>query len=374
MAQFEKRGAKWRVRISYTDETGKRRIHSKSGFRTKPEAKEYAKQAEANLKNVLLQNQKIKLVDYLEEYINTQRVNKVSKSSVDADKYALKKIKNEFEHESLKSFTYSKFQNFINDLIENNWSKSTVDKCFSLLARALFVAYRDGLIERNPAEFVQKKYTKSNLPSEKKYIPEDKISPFLEAVRKRNTIQYYLIRLILETGMRIGEACALRFEDIDRANNTISITKSYDQKRDVLGETKTGEHRIIFISQQLSIELFKLLQIHNAYKIVNQKVYNNKYNFIFVNEIGTPIPRTTIYNTLQHVSKKVLGEDFIISAHELRHTHASLLFNSGVPLKAISMRLGHKDISTTEKIYTHVSNEYQKQALNDYEKYIKKVF
>lgn len=374
MAQFEKRGNKWRVRISYTDEFGKRKTHSKSGFGTKPEARAYAKHAEANLKNILSTDHNIKLIDYLEEYIVTRRVDKVSPSSVDTDRYALKKIKYEFENEYLKSFTYSKFQDFIDNLIEAKWSKSTVDKCYGLLARALTFAYRDGLIDRNPTDFVEKKYKKVNLPKEKKFLPEDKIPEFLMHVRNRSTIQYYLFRLVLETGLRIGEACALTFDDIDRANNTISITKSYDQKRDILGDTKTKEHRVIYISQQLSNEMFHLMQLHHAHKIVNQKLYNNKYNFIFVDEFGNPIPRTTIYNTMIQISERVLGEGNTLSAHELRHTHASILFNSGVPLKAISLRLGHKQSSITEKIYTHVSEEYQKRALEDYEQYIKNVF
>lgn len=107
---------------------------------------------------------------------------------------------------------------------------------------------------------------------------------------------------------------------------------------------------------------------------MNEKVYNNKHDFIFVDELGNPIPRSTIHNTMVQITERMYGEGNHLSIHELRHTHASLLFQADVPLKAISSRLGHKDTNVTERVYTHLTEKYHEQALHDFENYIKDVF
>lgn len=99
-----------------------------------------------------------------------------------------------------------------------------------------------------------------------KYLPKDKIKPFLDMVRKRDVYQYFLFRTLIETGMRIGEASALNWNDYDRKLKTLSITKSYNQKSNKFGPTKNKENRVIFISDELAKELFKL----RIYKIVTK--------------------------------------------------------------------------------------------------------
>jgi len=61
---------------------------------------------------------------------------------------------------------------------------------------------------------------------------------------------------------------------------------------------------------------------------------------------------------------------FEITAHGLRHTHASLLFESGATIKKVQKRLGHKDIQTTMNVYTHVTKDAEKDTANSFEKYM----
>lgn len=374
MAQIEKRGNKYRVRIFYKDEFGNKKSHSKSGFRSKPEAREYAKIAEANLNEIIKTDHNIILTEYVEDYIEKFIVPSYSASTIDSNYYALDKIKDYYDTKLLKNVTFSDYQLFIDNLIKHPYSTSTIKKCHGLMSKAMITAHRDGLIKQNFTEYVEMKYKEVNMPKEKKYLPLEDIKPFLEHVRNRSTIQYYLFRLIIETGLRVGEACALTYEDIDTENNTLNVTKSYDQKRKVLGPTKTGNNRIVHITQSLAKEISNLIQIQKAFKVVNEKVYNNKHNFIFVDELGNPIPRSTIHNTMVHITERMYGEGNHLSIHELRHTHASLLFQADVPLKAISSRLGHKDTNVTERVYTHLTDKYHEQALHDFENYIKDVF
>ncbi|TDM12698.1 tyrosine-type recombinase/integrase [Macrococcus bovicus] len=385
MASIDKKNGKYRVRVSYKDESGKRKFLSREGIETKNEAKKIATDLEYNLKSYVIKSATPTLFEYLEEYIEAYRIGKASPATVDMDRGSLKRlfeIKTKDENGNTKTvklydksitldkLTGTKHQKIINKLFENGRSLSTVKKTNSLMYRAMERAKYDGYITHNPAELIEYKSTGKAKTAE--YIPHDKIEAFLEDVNRRNVYHYFLFRLIIETGLRVGEACALTFQDIDRTNNIIHVTKSYDQKRDMLGETKTKNHRDVYITQSLSNEIFKLLQLHNANKIINNKLYNNKYNFIFVDAFGNPISRSSIHNTMIYCSNKILGEK--LSVHKLRHTHATLLLEAGVPMKVIQERLGHQSMEMTEKVYAHVTPKMNQTALDDYEKYIKKVF
>ncbi len=171
MAQIEKRGNKYRARIFYKDEFGNKKSHSKSGFRSKPEAREYAKMAEANLKEIIKTDHNIILTEYVEEYIEKFIVPSYSTSTIDANYYALDKIKDYFDTKLLKNVTFSDYQLFIDKLIKHPYSTSTIKKCHGLMSKAMTTAYRDGLIKQNFTEYVEMKYKEVNMPKEKKYLP-----------------------------------------------------------------------------------------------------------------------------------------------------------------------------------------------------------
>ena len=78
-------------------------------------------------------------------------------------------------------------------------------------------------------------------------------------------------------------------------------------KKKKFGTTKNKENRIIFISDKLAKELFKLRTLQNANKIANSELYYTDYDFMFCNEFGDPLPRSTTHNTMKYVTGKILG-------------------------------------------------------------------
>lgn len=388
MASIDKHGKGYRVRVYYKDEFGKRKSITKTGFRTKTEAKAAAVEIEYGMKNKTIKTSIPTLYDYINEYIATFREGKVSVASVDIDKWSRNRLFsiNKYDKETkkktviklyeknikLNEVTGTKQQHVINQLIEHGFSRSTIKKTNSLLYRVMEKAKYDGYIHYNPAEQIE--YGISNEDKKAEYIPTDMIQPFLDDVRRRNTYHYFLFRFIIETGLRVGEACALTIDDIDRANHIVKVYKSYDQKRDNLGDTKTKHKREVHISRSLSDEVFKLIQLHHANKLAHGNLYENKYNFLFVDEYGRPISRSSIHNTMIYCSGKVLGQDNKMSVHKLRHTHATLLLESGVPMKVIQDRLGHQSMEMTERVYSHVTKTMKGKAQEEYDKYVKTIF
>ncbi|WP_250882993.1 tyrosine-type recombinase/integrase [Staphylococcus pseudintermedius] len=191
-------------------------------------------------------------------------------------------------------------------------------------------------------------------------------------VKNRDIHQYYMFRTMIETGIRVGEANALQWSDYNSKDKTLSITKSYDQKHDRWNTTKNKEHRTIYITNDLAKELTKLKYLQNANRIVNEDIYNQAYDFIFCNAFGEPLPRSTTHNTMMYVTEKLLGKDNKLSIHKLRHTHATLLLESDVPMKVIQERLGHKTMAVTEQVYSHVTEKMNQKAKENFEKYINK--
>ncbi|EOB0811249.1 TPA: tyrosine-type recombinase/integrase [Staphylococcus pseudintermedius] len=175
---------------------------------------------------------------------------------------------------------------------------------------------------------------------------------------------------MIETAIRVGEANALHWSNYHSKDKTLSITKSYDQKHDRWNTTKNKEHRTIYITDDLAKALTKLKYLQNANRIVNEDVYNTTHDFIFCNAFGDPLPRSTTHNTMMHVTGKLLGKENKLSIHKLRHTHATLLLESDVPMKVIQERLGHKTMAVTEQVYSHVTEKMNHKAKENFEKFI----
>ncbi|EOB1261921.1 tyrosine-type recombinase/integrase [Staphylococcus pseudintermedius] len=230
----------------------------------------------------------------------------------------------------------------------------------------------DRLIHFNPCDGIELKHKDLSEPQKAQYLPKEQIKPFLEMVKNRDIHQYYMFRTMIETGIRVGEANALQWPDYNSKDKTLSITKSYDQKHDRWNTTKNKEHRTIYITNDLAKELTKLKYLQNANRIVNEDVYNTTHDFIFCNAFGDPLPRSTTHNTMMYVTEKLLGKDNKLSIHKLRHTHATLLLESDVPMKVIQERLGHKTMAVTEQVYSHVTEKMNQKAKENFEKYINK--
>ncbi|WP_353458235.1 Arm DNA-binding domain-containing protein [Staphylococcus coagulans] len=93
--QLEKRGKKWRYRIFYTDENGIRKSLSKSGFKTKAEAKRAAIEIENSLNKGMQENKNYLLDEWLEYYLKTWLNDKLSESTIEIEKFS-KKASDEF--------------------------------------------------------------------------------------------------------------------------------------------------------------------------------------------------------------------------------------------------------------------------------------
>ncbi|WP_307977298.1 site-specific integrase [uncultured Streptococcus sp.] len=243
----------------------------------------------------------------------------------------------------------------------------------ALNKRILQYAVHLQLITRNPAEnIIIPKAQK--LEKEVKHLDNEQLKIFLDYLEQlpntyKNNYNAVLYRFLLATGLRIGEAVALEWSDIDLEDGTISVTKTFNPVINELSTPKTrAGKRVISIDRKtmLMLRLYKVRQEQKFKEMISpygQHVFSNGL---------APYPfRNNLQRMLDdHLEKAGLPR---FTFHAFRHTHASLLLNAGITYKELQHRLGHSKISMTLDVYSHLSKDKEKEAVTYYEKALGKL-
>lgn len=210
--------------------------------------------------------------------------------------------------------------------------------------------YKDFLYHVNKDKPLSKNILKIKEPRRKvKILTKEEMQKVYNATTKIR--DEFLIKLLFETGLRIGEALSLFIEDIIFDHNKGHRIKLVDRGELPNGAMlKTGE-REIHISQEL-IDLFD----DYAYDILDELEIDT--NFIFVKlrgaNKGKPLEYQDVSDLFKRLKKKT-GID--VHAHLLRHTHATIYYQTTKDIKQVQERLGHLQIQTTMNMYLHPSDE-----------------
>jgi integrase len=159
---------------------------------------------------------------------------------------------------------------------------------------------------------------------------------------------------MLNTGLRIGEAGALKWGDYDEANKTISVNSSIITSRDV-----DGKYIMVDQNSTKTRNSTRVLKLNsNAIEAI-PKTRRSKYIFCTAND--NPIWYRSIQYTLDRVCKRA-GIPHK-STHVFRHTFASKLFEKGVDVRVVSELLGHTNVNTTYNTYIHLIQKQKAQAM-----------
>lgn len=180
---------------------------------------------------------------------------------------------------------------------------------------------------------------------EKLYLEKKEIEDILLFFNKYELI-YMIIKILLNTGLRVGELFALNYSDLK--GSSLSINKT-EYRGVIYNSTKTKKStRNIEVNQEVIQILCKLKQRQINSKII---VFNNDRIFVGVNKISY-----TNFTDYLNLYKPIH-----LNPHIFRHTHASLLIECGVPVEAVSRRLGHEDTIVTKKIYIHLTEKLKEK-------------
>ena len=245
------------------------------------------------------------------------------------------------------------------------------DKIHALNKRILQYAVTMQIIDINPAREVilPRKIKKGR--TKVKHFNNLELKQFLSYLEEadlaiyRNIYEITLYKFLLATGCRINEALALSWSDIDLDNAVVHITKTLNYNQELNSPKSKSSYRDIDIDQATvsMLKQYKHRQVQEAWQLGRSEtvVFSD-----FINEY--PNNRTLQTRLRTHFKRADVPN---IGFHGFRHTHASLLLNSGIPYKELQHRLGHSQLSMTMDIYSHLSKENAKKAVSFYETALK---
>ena len=246
------------------------------------------------------------------------------------------------------------------------------DSIHALNKRILQYGVTMQAIPSNPArDVVLPRNTQKAKRQKVKHFDNEELKKFLDYLdnldlkKFRYCYENTLYKFLLATGCRINEALALSWSDIDLENAVVHITKTLNYKQETNSPKSKASYRDLDIDQATvtMLKAYKIRQIQEAWKIGKTEtvVFSD-----FIHEY--PNNRTLQTRLRTHFKRANVTN---IGFHGFRHTHASLLLNSGIPYKELQHRLGHSTLSMTMDIYSHLSKESAKKAVSFYETALK---
>lgn len=297
-----------------------------------------------------MQNRKKKelLCEYYARWIDVYKKGAIREVTMDKYRMTQQWIKKLAPRLKLEDVTRIEYQRLLNEYAETHERQTTMDfhhqvKC------AMLDAVDEGLIPRDPT---RKAIVKGKTPriKKKKYLNQFEMHALLSDLDLGAEINWdYFIFLTAKTGMRFSETLALTPNDFDFSRQTVSVSKTWDYKRKGgFQPTKNkSSARRIQIDWQTVTRFSALVKNLPEDKpiFVRAKAYNSTVNGILE----------------RHCRKTGIP---VITVHGLRHTHASLLLFAGVSVASVARRLGHSDMSTTQKTYLHIIQELENKDVD----------
>lgn len=210
-------------------------------------------------------------------------------------------------------------------------------------------------------------------------FPTERVSPKIDVLSKANqkkimshlqehfTFKNLGIYICLSAGIRIGEVCALTWEDIDTDTGIISIRKTIQRIYVVDGDIRHTE--LILDTPKTKNSIREIPMNRDLLKVLKpiKKVVNNSY-FVLTNEPNPTEPRT-YRNYYKKLMKKLDMPE--LKFHGLRHSFATRCIESNCDYKTVSVILGHSNISTTLNLYVHPNIEQKKKCIEQMFKTLK---
>lgn len=233
------------------------------------------------------------------------------------------------------------------------------------------------LIRSNPMDGVIRPKRRKRVDEEKfvaPYYTKDELLDFIEITKSYPDPLYPIFRILAFTGLRKGELLGLRWKDIDFRNKTLSVKQTLatvENWRLEFQVPKTEKSLRTISLDDETLQVIKRWQLKQKELFLQFgiKALKKGDQLLFTTEENKPYYLDFINHNLKLIVKE--HDLKYITPHGFRHTHCSLLFESGASLKEVQVRLGHTDIKTTMDIYAHVSKRQTEETASRFADFMK---
>lgn len=256
-----------------------------------------------------------------------------------------------FGAKTLDKLRPSDIEALVLELRTRGLSESTTRTTYTVLRAVLDGAVRDGLIARNPAAGVARPGVTRK---EARHLSKPELAALLDAARSSRFHPAFI--LLAATGLRRGEALALRWDDLDLEAGVLRVRGTLARVGGQLAVSppKTDRSRRTL---RLSPGVVAMLKAHRKAQAADRLRAANVWHesgFVFTTENGQPVDPRNFLRALASAAKRAGLSG--VGVHTLRHSAASFLLEDGIGLKTVSEMLGHSSVAITGDIYQHVSD------------------
>ena len=392
-----KKGKKWYYRFYVEDESGNLVQKEYAGTESKSETEALLRKAmeDYEAKKFVARSENVTVGDLLDMWIEEEvKPGNLSNGTVMAYQGAVGRIKQfPIGSRKLKTVTSEHLQAFFDLLSFGGTNAEVMQGAFR------FAVFPKRLLTFNPMQYIkirqkQESYELFNEDSEDGLtvptISFEQYKALTDYLKKKENPALLPVQIAYYTGLRIGEVCALTWQDIDMREQTITVRRSMryngTRHKTEVSTTKRGKIRTVDFCDTLAAILkaakteqhknrFKYGELYslNYYKQVQEKsrsyyeLYSlqrmeevpenyREIDFVCLRPDGCFESSSTVSIACRTASKKIPGlEGFHF--HQLRHTFTSNLLSNGAAPKDVQELLGHSDVSTTMNIYAHSARE-----------------
>lgn len=393
--RFNKSGKSFEYRFEVASENGKRKFITRSGFKSKTQAKEAGKEAMKQYENCgYIPDNNKSLSDFLDAWIESLYATDLKPSTIKSyEKIIKNNIKPKLGNRYLTSITNQDIQELITGLYDSGMSTNTLVNIRGILTKSFRYAVIQRMLAINPIVEITIPRNRKPLQTPTRTSPHVYISnanmDIILARFPEGTSSHLPLMLGYYAGLRLGEAFALTWEDIDFVKKEINVSKQvqwqpagdgggywfferpkysstriipilYDSLLDLLRRTKEHQNKDLAACGEYYVRHYIEEDEYGRECITTQRT-NKELKLVNLRPGGSYCHPRIMQHTSRVIRLKLGIKDY--DYHSLRHSFTTNLVDNGAPPEYVQRLLGHSKLSVTMDTYYRLTDENrQKQA------------
>ena len=290
----------------------------------------------------------ISLTTYIAEWLTTFKQTTVKQSTYDRLLTSVKALEGfAIAYKPIGEITCIDIQQYVNDLTKQGYGLSTIKKQMRIVTAPLKQASALHIIPADPGIGIRLP-SRYNVTKPERLIEaytDKEQTALLNVLSSGRRNGYSAIALMIETGLRVGEALALRWQDVQLSRKRINVRNTV---------VRLANKKKSFVQDSVKSESSKrtVPLTPEAMKLLERLFERRKSEWVFTNDGGERLS----YEALRYQTRIACQEAGIEyrGEHVFRHTFATNCYHKGVDVKILSRLLGHADVNITYNLYIHL--------------------